>query len=209
MLQPFEDRGVDTKWEFRLPKAANAFSYDSVADLLITIDYTALDSADYRETVIRQLDPAISAQRAFSLRDFIDDWYAFNNPTEGATSRTMKFRIRREHFPPNLKNDDIQIEQLLACFVPKDGVTLPSGIKVANLYRGAAGQPVHWGEADASGVISTRRPGGTQWGGITGNPVGDWTLTIDDPASRQLFADGKVDDILFVVTYSAELPAWI
>jgi hypothetical protein len=29
------------------------------------------------------------------------------------------------------------------------------------------------------------------------------------PATRSLFTDGKVDDILFVVTCGAELPAWV
>ena len=57
-------------------------------------------------------------------------------------------------------------------------------------------------------MISSRRSGGLGWQSITGSPIGDWTLTID-PSSRQLFADGKVDDILFVVTYRAELPAWV
>ena len=134
----------------RLPKAANPFDFDTIADVLITIDYTALDSADYREPVIKRLDPAISAERAFSLRDFVDDWYAFNNPTDPAAPLTMKFKIRREHFPPNLKDDNIQIGQLLACLVPKDGVTLPPVIRVADLRRGAGEQPVHPGQSGAT-----------------------------------------------------------
>jgi hypothetical protein len=207
MRQPFEDRGVDTNWEFRLPKAANAFDFNSIADVLVTIDYTALDSADYRAAVIRRLDRAASAQRAFSLRDFVDGWYVFNNPVDPAAPIALTFRIRREHFPPNLRNDEIRIEQLLACFVPRDGVTLPT-IKVANLYRGTADSPARPAQADGSGVISTGQSSGASWRNITGTPVGDWTLTISDADTARLFTDGKIDDILFVVTYGAELPAW-
>ena len=52
MLLPFEGLGVDTQWEFRLPKPANPFDYSTIADILITIEYTALDSYDYRKQVI-------------------------------------------------------------------------------------------------------------------------------------------------------------
>ncbi|MCI0422785.1 MAG: hypothetical protein L0312_26790, partial [Acidobacteria bacterium] len=41
MLLPFEGMGVDTAWEFRMPKASNLFDYSTIADVLITIEYTA------------------------------------------------------------------------------------------------------------------------------------------------------------------------
>src|SRR5262249_12409897 len=42
MILPFEGMGVDTSWEFRMPKPANLLDYDTIADVLITIEYTAL-----------------------------------------------------------------------------------------------------------------------------------------------------------------------
>jgi hypothetical protein len=53
MLLPFEGSGVDTTWELRMPKAANQFDYSTIADVLVTIEYTALNSFDYREQVIQ------------------------------------------------------------------------------------------------------------------------------------------------------------
>jgi hypothetical protein len=203
MLQPFEDRGVDTKWQLRLPKAANPFDFDTIADVLVTIDYTALDSADYRDAVIRKLDLTLLAERAFSFRnDFADQWYDLNNPPDSPASLAVTFHIDRNDFPPNLKSDDIQIRALLAYFVPKDGV-LPE-VSVA-LRRAPGGSDAS--ATSAGNVISTRRASGIPWQGITGAPIGDWTLTLPS-AGASLFRAGKVDDILFVMTYAAELPAW-
>lgn len=52
MLFPFEGMGVDTAWEFTLPKAANLFDYAAIADVLFTLEYTALNSFSYRRQVI-------------------------------------------------------------------------------------------------------------------------------------------------------------
>ena len=54
--RPVRGIGVDTTWELRLPKPANPFDFRTIADVLVTIDYTALDSPDYRPQVVRELD---------------------------------------------------------------------------------------------------------------------------------------------------------
>ncbi len=66
MLLPFEGLGVDTAWEFRMPRAANRFDYRTIADVLITIEYTALQDWLYREQVIQDLDTRFSGDRPFS-----------------------------------------------------------------------------------------------------------------------------------------------
>jgi hypothetical protein len=251
--------------------------------VLVTIDYTALSSADYRQTVIRKLGSNISADRAFSFRtDFADAWYDLNNPPDPQappTPVTATFHIDRKDFPPNLKNDDIQISGLLAYFAPKDGanfevtvadlrraaqsairitgMTWSAGIVTATVANTSAlragytvrisgvtpdgyngdfvvtvassttftyGLATNPGTVTAQGyarsvvrasaatstgnVISTRRGNGISWLPITGAPVGDWTMKIDS-TSCGLFRDSQVADILFVITYGAELPAWV
>ena len=53
MLLPFESMAVDTMWELRLPKAANPFDYRTIADVVFTVEYTALHSFDYRRRCSR------------------------------------------------------------------------------------------------------------------------------------------------------------
>ena len=59
--------GWTSTWEFRMPRPANPIDYRSIADILITIDYTALDSPLYRQEVVRGLDPVVGGDRRFSL----------------------------------------------------------------------------------------------------------------------------------------------
>ena len=73
--------GVDTVWQLELPKAANPFNFNAIADVLLTIEYRALASAQYRERVVRELDRRFSGDRAFSVRNqFPDGWFELNNP---------------------------------------------------------------------------------------------------------------------------------
>jgi hypothetical protein len=73
MLLPFEFTGVDTLWQLEMPRAANPFDYRTIADVLFTIEYTALNSLDYRQQVIQQLDRSVSADRPYSFRQQFSD----------------------------------------------------------------------------------------------------------------------------------------
>jgi len=73
MRLPFEGSGVDTTWEFSMPKAANRFDYWTIEDILLTIEYTALNSLDYRQKVIRSLGNFVRADRLFSIRNEFPD----------------------------------------------------------------------------------------------------------------------------------------
>jgi hypothetical protein len=47
---------------------ANPFDYSTIADVLLTLEYTALNSFDYRQQVIQTLDPELGTERPFSFR---------------------------------------------------------------------------------------------------------------------------------------------
>ena len=123
MLRPFESMGVDTNWELQLPKAANPFDYRSMADVLFTVEYTALQDFSYRKQVIQQLDNTISAERVFSIRDqFEDQWYALHNPDQVAAPMSVKFALTPDSFPPNL--DDLRIRRFcLAWCAPRERIS--------------------------------------------------------------------------------------
>ena len=93
MLLPLEAMGVDTSWEFQMPRAANPFDFNSVADVLVTIEYTALHSFDYRQQVIKKLNPRVSSDRAFSFRaEFADAWYDLHHPETPEQSLSVSSR---------------------------------------------------------------------------------------------------------------------
>ena len=140
MLFPFEGSGVDMTWEFALPKASNFFDFGSIADVLITIEYTALNSFDYRQQVIRTQPATFSADAPFSFRNqFPDPWYDLLNPDQSGTPMTVRFTTSRQDFPPNI--DDLRIQQVLLYFSRADGSTFELAVVRAAIHR--TGQPRH------------------------------------------------------------------
>jgi hypothetical protein len=212
MLLPFEGSGVEMSWEFNMPKAANRLDYRAIADVLVTLEYTALHSADYRQQVIQSLKPTISSDRPFSLRnEFADQWYDLHNPEQTSTPMTVRFTTLREDFPPNI--DALKIQHVLMYFVSSN--TVPIEVPVSHLHYTAAEAPGTVGGSATSidGIISTRRGNAGSWTAmITKSPIGEWELALpntDDVRSR--FADDSlqsIDDILLVLTYSGRTPEW-
>ncbi len=205
MLLPFERLGVDTIWEFRMPKAANQFDYLTIADIIVALEYTALDSPDYRQQVIESLPTKISANRPFSFRhQFADQWYDLHNPDQTATPMAVRFQTRREDFLPNIER--LKIDQILLYFAGLSKET--TEMKATLTFKPDGKEPAIGGEATAvDGMISTRRGA---WPLLPGmSVVGNWELALPDtPEIRSLFKNEEIEDILFVITYSGRTPEW-
>lgn len=212
MLLPFEGIGADTLWELRLPRAANPFDYRTLADVLITIDYTALDSSTYRQQVIQQLRDSISGDRPFSFRQqFADQWYDLHNPDQTATPMTVRFQTVREDFPPNIEGLKIQQLVLYVAYAAEQSFEFED-IQLFFKEQGST-NPAGGAASSNDGIISTRRHNGTNWATaiITPgkSPIGEWELILPDkPEGRELFKNEQIEDILFVITYAGHTPAW-
>jgi hypothetical protein len=212
LLLPFEGMGVDTFWELQLPKAANPFDYRAIADVLLTIEYTALSSPAYRQQVIRQLDRGISGDRLFSLREqFADSWYELNNAdTVEDVQRRMiaTFSTRRQDFPPHIEN--LTIERVTLRVARRDGFTEEIDIEGLKLTPEAETSSVGGAARTVAGAVSTRRPNGATWLGMHGkSPVGSWELRLPNTQSiRALFKDELIEDLALVVTFGGTTSAW-
>ena len=200
MLLPFESSGVDTAWELQLPPAANPFDFSTIADVLITIDYTALYDDGYRNQIITRLNAnrTRGADCVFSLaRDFPDQWYDLHNPADPA-SRSVTIGLRDVDFP-------IGIEGLTTAAIAVQLTSRePVPATVVSLTRGTAG-----GAATTfGGIASTRRGNAASWSSLYGaSPGGDWRLSFDASAAA-LFEAGALDDIVLVVSWGGQAPAW-
>ena len=212
ILLPFEGMGVDAVWQLELPKAANPFDFRTIVDVQLTIKYTALNSYDYREQVIRNLDRSFSGDRSFSLRDeFPDAWYLLNNPetvADPASQMRATLSIDREDFQPNI--EDLSVQQVSLYCLRNDGVT--QELNVLSLALTAAGVTTTSTAtvSTLNGVAGTRRPSGAPWQVLVGqDPAGDWSLQLEDTdAVRDLFKDGSIQDIALVLTVGGVTPMW-
>ncbi len=214
LLLPFEGMGVATAWELQLPKAANPFDYLTLADVLITIEYTALHNEVYRQQVIQQLDRTTSGDRPFSFRNqFADAWFDLNNPDQTEKPMVVSFQTRREDFPPNV--EDLSIEHVVLYIVRTDEADFEVPVTHLHFTEKGSEEPIGGGSTTIDGVISTRRGNGSSWLDILGkSPVGQWELSLksEEPAIdkkiRGWFEAEQIEDILLVITYQGETPPW-
>jgi hypothetical protein len=204
--------GVDTIWQLQLPKAANPFDYRSIADVLLTIEYTALDSSQYRERVVRELDRRFSGDRTFSVRNqFPDAWYELNNPETVEPEHRMRavLPLTADDFPPHIQ--DLHVEHVSLFAVRAD--ELADELTITSLsHTSGGGQTVTTGEVTTTGgIISTRRPAGAAAWQVLLNryPAGRWeTRLADDDLVRSWFRDGLVEDLVLVLTIGGTTPEW-
>lgn len=221
MLLPFEGNGVDTTWEIALPKAANPFDYDTLADVLFTVEYTALQDPDLAAQVKAKLGSTLRAERPWSFRhEFSDAWYELNNPARSKTPMKVRFATARADFPPNVDPRSIALKEVLLYFVlAPDPIDDPPVMTVTSLAftpertkaLPAPGTITGGTASTANGLISTRSGSGSNWLKLRAAPsvFGTWELTLPDrPEVRALFADEKIKDILFVLAYEAKRPPW-
>jgi hypothetical protein len=209
LLLPFEGMGVDALWEFELPKAANRFDYSTIADVLFIIEYSALHSYDYRDQVIKRLDPTVGAERPFSFRnELADQWYDLHNPNQSATPMAVRFSTRREDFPPNI--EELRIDHITLYFARAAGATFEVEVKYLRFTPEGSGQTIGSGGTTADGVLGTRRGNAGSWLPMIGKtPAGEWELALANTEEvRQHFEDGQIEDILLVITYRGRRPAW-
>jgi hypothetical protein len=212
LLLPFEGLGVETRWEFRLPQPANLFDYSTIADVLITIDYTALQSFDYYQQVIQSpaLTRPLSLDRPFSFRQqFADQWYDLHNPEQTQTPMTVRFTTRRDDFAPHL--DNVKIQHVVLYFVRATGEIFEMPVTHLH-FIGLDGTATPGGSAiSQDGTISTRRGNAGSWTAVMPGlaPFGTWELALPDTGEmRNRFTNEDIQDILFVITYAGRTPAW-
>lgn len=215
-LLPFEGMGVDVAWELRLSKASNLFDYSTIADVLITIEYTALNSFTYGQQVIQDLGITITGDRPFSFRNqFADAWYDLNNPEQTDNPMTVSFETTREDFPANI--EELKIQHLVLYFARSEGEAFEVPVKHLNFtYINQEGKETTIKRNDddtddntIDGIISTRRGNAPScWGSMIGKtPFGKWDLALPyTDTTRRLFEKEAIEDILFIITYSGRIP---
>ena len=211
-----------------MPKPSNQFDFNSIVDVILTIDYTALSNFDYKKIVIEDLGTDVGGMLPLTVENsFPDAWYHFHNPifqppnvtNEFPEPYTLVFKITREMFPPNEEQHSLDTVSMLFSLTD---LVIRLWIKIK--YTSDKGQVVELTrQTGADGYLSfesdfnRKSPFGTWEIGIDRDraPESLWaknddgsprTEQITDPnQSRHLLDTEKIKDLILSLSYSATL----
>lgn len=207
LLNPFEGMGIESQWEFKMPKFSNRMDYSQIADVLVEVEYTAMDSFQYRYQVLQDLDNTYRFSRGFSFKnDFPDQWYelaeALPNEEQNTDPITVEFELKRENFPQGVNDIRLDGSDILLHFVRQDGFTEEIHVVDFNLA-----------DAEGSELSGLTVNGTLKADALTnvldGNPMVRLRLSFDNTILvREMFSEGKIQDILLLVSCRADLPTY-
>ena len=190
--------------------------FSSIADVQVTINYTALYSDTLRSQVLKKLGTDFQAKRALSVQLFFPDaWYDLYNPQPTDSSvRTFSFTVTKDAFPVNIDNISVNA---VTMYFQKDSPDINNEqVKVASLTLAPAdGTDNVVGRTNINSIhdmISTHFLSGIGWLEFIGkSPFGKWTVQLTRSSGEgieQILAGNTLKDIIFVIEYNAELPAY-
>jgi hypothetical protein len=106
-FMPFEGMGAISTWKLSLPKTVRTFDYGTISDVILRINYTALQDSTLREDIelangkmLARFKEAAPV-RVFSVRhEFPTEWARFRSSQPNASQRCeLKLSIKAQHFP--------------------------------------------------------------------------------------------------------------
>ena len=123
----FEGHGLSGIWELELPKYANEFNYDTIIDVILTINFVAYFDHQLKGAIEleRRKLQALNAMpmglnAGFSLKlNYPDAYYHFHNIANGTKHLLIPFRVEKSTFPPNQINR--QLKETWLTFYSKEG----------------------------------------------------------------------------------------
>ena len=191
-----------------MPRPANPIDYRSIADVLVTIEYRALDSPIHRRQVIRELDPTIVADRTFSLRQqFPDQWYDLHNAgPDSSGTRAVRWRTERTDFPANLS--DLTISNVALYVVRRPGEEFEVPVEHLLFTEDGTTGPVGGPAVSVDGLISARQGNAPALTELIGrSPAGTWELALRSAEIGERLREGSVEDILLADQLFGAAPA--
>ncbi|MAC96745.1 MAG: hypothetical protein CMC96_14735 [Flavobacteriales bacterium] len=204
LLRPFEGSGVEMFWEFRMERGANPnIDYSSIADILITIEYEALNSFDYKARVVSRLNESdtYEAMLPISFRQNLpDQWFDLMNPDQTTSPFSVSFNIERDNFPINMA--DVVMNRILVYFPQKDDDR--KLIKIASFSYADTE------EAKLIDLVNDEAVNAEYRVSATGLPVdGKFTIALEDTiALRNMIEEEKLSDVLMVISFSGTTPKY-
>ncbi|HTN45665.1 MAG TPA: neuraminidase-like domain-containing protein [Flavipsychrobacter sp.] len=144
---PFEGAGVEAGWTLNMmdQEEFRQFDYNTIADVIVHIKYTAYDGGDSKKTesltrlneYLANTVPGKELPRYFSLKhEFSNDWYAYAKTANNAEhpSNFLELNLNKENYPFFCKDKEIESKSFFVLLKPKQPFDSGSSTVIVELY---------------------------------------------------------------------------
>ena len=194
---PFEGAGAISTWKLELPSTYAQFDFNSISDVIIHMNYTALDEGGLTEVaknsvkeVVETIAETDGLMRLFSLKhEFSNEWHAYKEKVANNAYTPLSLRISKDRFPYFSK--DYTITATAAFHLIPKGNTDVSNYHLEVYYRDSAGIKTAVYNPSSGDTILT----------IKGN-VRILKMVLKDNDGDLANMDTLLEDVLMVLHYT-------
>lgn len=138
---PFEGAGAISSWKLTLPATLRPFNYDTIADVIIHISYTAKEDRDFRTVVENQIVSEVtnyarsnSLFRLFNIKqEFGNEWHTYFHQPRASGLQPLRINMAKERFPYMFQQKTISVNSMDAYITVKPGATVAERALVQGL----------------------------------------------------------------------------
>lgn len=206
---PFEGAGAISTWHIELPSAfAAQFDHDSISDVIIHMNYTALDegslAGDSAANVLHRLNVQDGFMRLFSMkREFSNEWYAYGQKVKTVPNAPLTIYVDENRLPLFARGQKITTQTLVQ-LIPK--TTLDGTYKMEVSYRDESGDIIMRSYTlNESTAVDYRGAAQTTFT-INGN-ARILRMVLRDNAGTPVNMDEVLDDVVLILYCKADEPA--
>jgi hypothetical protein len=199
---PFEGSGAISEWSMELPSRLRAFNYDTIADVVMHVSYTARegDRAAAETDLATMVTNYATAKGLFRLLSLKHEFpTSYQQLLEGGGAQQTEITLGQQHFPYLFAEKQLALLQTKVYLKPKPGMTvgLPAALKVGDVA-------VVWDNGEDIALAGSagekdKMKGGTV--GLQGSPLQQWSI---DAGTDGLSKD-SLDDVLILMKYKVTI----
>jgi Tc toxin complex TcA C-terminal TcB-binding domain/Neuraminidase-like domain/Salmonella virulence plasmid 28.1kDa A protein len=111
----FEGAGAISQWRIELPKGSNQFDFDTIADVVLQLKYTAREGGEALRSAAQDAlsTPSGSLVRLFSMKhEFPTEWHRFLHPPEAQIDQSVTLDLTQDRFPFQFQSKTIKVSQV-------------------------------------------------------------------------------------------------
>ncbi len=220
---PFEGAGAVSNWRLEFSDEYRQFDYDTIADVVIHMNYTAREGGEALKTAANnsiknglnvfadQLSGSEQGmQRVFSLKThFPNALYQLLQPIPEVTYQEATIDVKPMHFPHFLVDKGLSLSGNMVVMVQVKNQSfdpLPINVSLTGAIAGSV-EPVEEVGEDVAPLVKNDAVAPLHYALLqapASTPTDQWTLRFDDTDLATKLNSAEVEDILLMINYTVD-----